>query len=198
MTRKEIATMRYTHRFRNLLALALIVLIAGGCRSAQQTNFLHQNADLGAIKKVAVLPFDNLTSERSASEKVQKIFYLELLSLDVFTVAEPGEVTKVLRGAGSDALGPADYQRIGKELGIDAVVVGTVVDFAEGRTGTTPTPEVTIQLRMIETTSGSTIWSAGKTRSGAGVTTRLFGVGGESLTEAARQIVRAELSTLLK
>ena len=198
MTRKEIATMRYVHRSRNLLVLAALALIAAGCASSHQTNFLHQNADLGAIKKVAVLPFDNLTSERSASEKVQKIFYLELLSLDVFIVAEPGEVVKVLRGAGTDALGPAEYQRIGKELGVDAVFVGTVVDFAEGRTGTTPTPEVTVQLRMIETTSGSTIWSAGKTRSGAGVATRLFGVGGESLTEASRQIVRAELATLLK
>src|SRR5206468_3790710 len=99
--------------------------------------------------------------------KVQKIFYLELLALDVFEVAEPGQVTKVMRSQTStDALGPAEYQKIGKDLGVDAVFVGSVVDFNEARTGSAPTPEVTIQLRLIETHSGSTIWSTGRTRSG--------------------------------
>lgn len=191
--------MRPPNRIRAVTAAVLMVIVCG-CRTTQ-TRFLHKNADLGAITKTAVLPFENLTQERSAGDKVQKIFYLELLSLDVFEVAEPGQVTKIMRtGAGStpDALGPADYQKIGKDLGVDAVFVGTVVDYAEGRTGSTPTPDVTIHLRLIETHTGATVWSAGQTRSGASTATRLFGVGGESLTEAARRVVRSELNTLLK
>jgi TolB-like protein len=178
----------------------VFLLLMTGCRTTRntQTQFLHKNADLGAIGKVAVLPFDNLSQERTAGDKVQKIFYLELLSLDVFEVAEPGQVTKVLRSSSMDVLGPAEFQKLGKELGVDGVFVGSVVDFAEGRTGTTPTPDVTIQLRLIETATGATIWSAGQTRSGASASTRLFGVGGESLTEAARRVLRSELQTLLK
>ncbi|HSP35267.1 MAG TPA: hypothetical protein VLU46_13200 [Thermoanaerobaculia bacterium] len=187
---------------RSLTAAVLVICISA-CASGRstQTRFLHKNADLGAIGKVAVLPFDNLSQERAAGDKVQKIFYLELLSLDVFDVAEPGQVTKVLRGvAGTslDALGPAEYRKIGKDLGVDGVFTGSVVDFAEGRTGSTSTPDVTIQLRLIETATGATVWSAGQTRSGASAGTRLFGVGGESLTEAARRVVRSELKTLLK
>ena len=183
---------------KQLAALVLLVAVAA-CRTTQ-TRFLHKNADLGAISKVAVLPFDNLSTDRPAGDKVQKIFYLELLSLDVFDIAEPGQVTKVLRSSSTslDSFGPADFQKIGKDLGVDGVFVGTVVDYAETRTGSTPTPEVTIQLRLIETHSGSTVWSAGQTRSGASAGTRLFGIGGESLTEAARRIVRSELDTLLK
>ena len=177
----------------------LLVVALSACRSAQQTSYVHKNADLGAISKVAVLPFDNLSQERSAGDKVQKIFYLELLALDVFEVSEPGQVTKILRSQTStDALGPADYQKIGKDLGVDGVFVGSVVDFADAHAGGTPTPEVTIQLRLIETHSGSTVWSTGQTRSGASMSTRLFGVGGESMTQAARKVVRAELGTLLK
>jgi len=189
--------MRY---LKNATLLLLALTAVSACRtSTQQTSYVHKNADLGAISKVAVLPFDNLSQERTAGDKVQKIFYLELLALDVFEVAEPGQVTKVMRSqSSSDALGPAEYQKIGKDLGVDAVFVGSVVDFAEARTGSTPTPEVTIQLRMIETHSGSTIWSTGRTRSGASFSTRLFGVGGESMTQAARRVVRAELGTLLK
>jgi TolB-like protein len=182
---------------RSLIVLALLLAACG--TASQQTRYLHKNADLGAIQKVAVLPFDNLTQERSAGDKVQKIFYLEVLSLDVFAVAEPGEVTKVLRAQGNaDALGPNELKKIGKDLGVDGLFVGTVVDFADAHTGSTPTPEVTVQLRLVETHTGETVWSTGQTRSGAGVSTRLFGIGGESLTQAARRIVRAELNTLLK
>ena len=176
----------------------LLLGLTSGCRSAGQTAFLHENADLGAIQKVAVLPFENMSSERTAGEKVQKIFYLELLSLRVFDVAEPGATSRAVRPQDVPNLTPADFQRIGKELGVDAVFTGSVVDFAETRSGATPTPEVTVQLRLVECGTGSTIWSTGQTRSGAKMATRLFGVGGESLTEAAREIVRAELRTLLK
>ena len=183
-----------------LIAVAIAVLCAGCGTTTHQTRFMHANADLGAIKTVAVLPFDSLAQDRTSGDKVQKVFYLELLSLEVFDVTEPGQVNKIMRGSGAtvDALGPADYQKIGKDLGVDGLFVGSVVDFAEGHSGSTPTPEITIQLRLIETHSGTTIWSVGQSRSGAGVSTRLFGVGGESLTEASRRVVRRALGTLLK
>lgn len=183
-----------------LLLIAIAVVVLAGCRSTT-TKYVHPNADLGAIQKVAVLPFENLTGERAAPDKVQKIFYLELLSLEVFEVAEPGQVIKTLRSSGvssPEALGVADLQRIGKELGVDGLFIGSVVDFADTRTGTTPTPEVTIEVRLVETQTGSTIWSTSHTRAGAGISTRLFGIGGESLTEASRKIIRRELATLLK
>src|SRR6185369_17280634 len=191
--------MAMIHKRTYFPLLAAIAMLGTSCGSTtQQTRFMHANADLGAIKSVAVLPFDSLAQDRAAGDKVQKIFYLELLSLDVFEVSEPGQVNKFVRSDALATLGPAEFQKIGKDLGVDALFAGSVVDFAEGRSGSTPTPEITIQLRLIETHSGTTIWSVGQTRSGAGVSTRLFGVGGESLSEAARRVVRRELGTLLK
>ena len=186
----------------NIRTLVFALILLAGCGTAShQTKFLHRNADLGAIKKVAVLPFDNLTTEKNAGDKVQKIFFVELLSLEVFDVSEPGQVTKVLRAQPNvslDALGSAELQKIGKELGVDALFTGSVVDFNESRAGAVPSPNVTVQLRLIETQSGATVWSTSQTRSGTAVSTKLFGVGGESLTEASRRVVRAELGTLLK
>lgn len=180
---------------------ALLLLLAVACRSGGSAPYLHPNADLGALKTVAVLPFDNLTQERAAGEKVQKIFLTELLSMGLFEVVEPGLVTKTLRAErieSAEGLAPADVQRIGKALKADALFVGTVVDFADTRTGTTPTPEVTLQARLVETQSGVTIWSSNRSRGGASLTARLFGVGGESLTEAARTLVRGQLESLTK
>ena len=199
MSDKENAVLKNeAYRIRvALIAAALCCSVA--CRSAQ-TKYVHKSADLGAIAKVAVLPFENVTDDRAAAEKVQKIFYLELLATDAFEVAEPGEVTKLLKGApaGTDIMARADYQTIGKKLGVDGLFVGTVVDYTESRSGAVPAPDVTLQLRLIETTSGTTVWSTGRTKSGSSMSTRLFGVGGESLTEAARDVVRTLLSTLFK
>ena len=178
------------------------VLLAAGCASSSPTTkYVHPNMDLGAVKRVAVLPFETLTQDHSSAEKVHKIFLTELLSLDAFEVVEPGQVTKVLRAEHIDsmeALGPAELKRVGDALKAQGLFLGTVVDYAENRTGSTPSPDVTIQLRLVETQSGVTVWSASRSRSGATTSARLFGVGGQSLTEASRQLIKDELSTLVK
>ena len=191
-------------RWARLAAAALACgasLVAADCASSRTTKYLHPNVDLGAIKRVAVLPFENLTQERTAAEKTQKIFLTELLSLEAFEVVEPGQVTRELRAArieSVDALGPAELKKLGEGLKAQGIFIGAVVDYAETRSGTTPTPEVTIQLRLVETQTGVTVWSASRTRSGASASARLFGIGGQSLTESARQLIREELGTLVK
>lgn len=180
------------------LGVAALCLIVLACTTTRQTKFFHPNADLGVMKKVAVLPFDNVTQDKAAGEKCQKIFFIELLAAEAFDVVEPGQVTKTLKSQGAESMGPADFQRVGKELGVDGLFLGSVIDFEDARSGSTPAPEVTIQLRLVETQTGATVWSTSETRSGAAVSTRLFGVGGESLTEAARRVIRGELRTLFK
>ena len=178
---------------------AAAILLFSGCASSP-TRYLHPNADLGAVKKVAVLPFENVSGEQSASDKVHKIFLVELLSLEVFDVIEPGMVSKALKGetaATPDQLTPEDLKRIGKALGADALFIGQVVDYADAR-GQSSAPEVTLQLRLVETTSGATVWSTSETRSGVKVSTRLFGASSDSITETTRKIIRNELSTLLQ
>jgi len=179
----------------------VLLLSVSACRSTSTTKYVHPNMDLGAVRRVAVLPFESLVPDRAAGEKVQKIFITELLSLAAFDVAEPGTVTKLLKAErveSMDSLGPADFKRIGEALKVQGVFLGSVVDYTETRSGSAPAPEVTIQLRLVETQSGVTVWSASKTRSGTTASARLFGIGGQSLTEVSRQLVREELSTLVK
>jgi len=191
------------HRWTPFLAgaAASVLLAAAGCSSHAVTQYTHPNADLGALKSVAVLPFENLSSDRTSADKVQKIFLSELLATSAFNVVEPGLVSKTLKAdrvETTESLGPADFKRLGEELKADAVFTGAVVDFAENRTGNTPTQNVTIQLRLVECASGATVWSASRTRSGASASARLFGIGGASLTETARNLVKEELHTLVR
>jgi len=184
---------------RSVAMIALLVF-AGACGHAV-TQYVHPNADIAALKTVAVLPFENLSADRTAGDKVQKIFASELLATGAFSVVEPGLVSKTLKAdriETTESLGPADFKKLGEELKADGVFMGSVVDFAESRSGQTPTPDITIQLRLVECQSGATVWSASRSKSGASASARLFGIGGESLTEAARELVKQELNTLVK
>jgi hypothetical protein len=162
---------------------------------------MHPNADIGAIHRVAVLPFESTVQDRSVGEKVTRLFTTELLALGVFDVVEPGLVTRTLRTEridSAEALTAPDFKRLGEALKADGFFLGSVVEFAETRSGSTPTPTVTIQLRLIEAPSGVTVWSVSQTRAGASASARLFGIGGESLVEAARDLMRQELKTLVR
>ena len=181
-------------------SLTFVFLAAAlGCSSG--SHYLHARADLGAIRKVAVLPFETVTSERIAADKVHRIFLNELLATDAFEVVEPGVVVKVLRDERIEnvaALTPADIVKIAKGMGAQGLFFGTVVDYGDPRGGETIAPEITIQLRLVEGQTGATVWSASRTRNGATMTARLFGLGGNSSTEVARALIRDELSTLLR
>ncbi len=192
--------MRFGGRYMaGRVALAALLCVSASCKSTT-TKYVHPNVDLGAIKRVAILPFENLTADRTAGEKLQKLFLTEVLSLDAFQVVEPGQVNrelKALRIESLETISAAEIKRLGEAVKADGLFFGSVVDFAETRSGATPTPQVTIALRLVECQSGVTVWSATRTTSGATASARLFGIGGQSLTEAARSVMRDELSTLV-
>lgn len=184
---------------KTISLLSLTALAAAGCAGTHY--YFHPNADLGIIKTTAVLPFENLTSDQAVGEKVQRLFLLELLSLGAFDVIEPGLVYKTLKDERMESvqsLTPADIKKLGAALKAQAFFIGTVVDFTDDRVGTAHVPNVTIQLRLVEADTGTTIWSSNATRSGASLSVRLFGVGGESPIEAAQVLVRKQLKTLVR
>jgi TolB-like protein len=183
----------------SLLALLLCAALLTGCGSSRPTRYMHPNADLGAIHKVAVLPFENVSGVAGSSDKVHKIFLVELLSTEAFDVIEPGQVSRAVKGesvTSPDQLTPEDLKRIGAALKVDGLFLGQVVDYQDGR-GQQGAPEVTLQFRLVETTSGATLWSSSQTRSGVKASTRLFGTSADSITEVTRSIIRKQLATLL-
>jgi TolB-like protein len=181
------------------ILITTAALLAAACATAP-TRYVHPNADLGALKKVAVLPFENVSGVAGAADKVHKIFLVELLSLEAFDVVEPGMVSKAVRGESAntpDQLTPDDLKRLGGLLGADALFIGQVVDYTDAR-GPGGAPEVTLQLRLVETASGATVWSASQTRGGVKASTRLFGVSSDSIAETTRKTIRQQLATLLE
>lgn len=180
-----------------LLALAALA----ACRTPRSL-YVHPNADLGGVKTVAVMPFENVTQERLAGDKVQKIFTAELLAAGPFEIVEPGLVRKALRDVHLDSasqMTAADMKKLGEVTGAQAIFLGSVLEYSDGRGGgAAGAPRVVLQVRLVEAASGTTIWSITDGRSGTSFTQRLFGVGGETPEEATQKLVRRELATLLR
>lgn len=182
------------------VALAVVALAAAGCPH-RPTTFVHPQADFSLIRRVAVLPLENLTTDVTAAEKVRQILIIQLLSSGSVDVVDVGEVARGLKAAGVAnpvAPGAEEAKRLARELNIEAIITGSVQEFSQGRAAGAPATAVSLVFRMIETDTGELIWSSSASRSGVGAMARLFGVGGESATERARELIQDCLKTLIR
>ena len=177
----------------------LTALALAGCGGTPR--YVHPSADLGGVKTVAVLPFETLVQDKLAGERVQKILFTELLLSGGFEVTEPGQVLQALRRAQVDpaSLTPDDIKRLGKELKVQALFLGSILEYDDGRgSGSVPAPRVKLQLRMVDTETATTLWSAMPSRSGVPFTGRLFGIGGDPASTAAEELIRDEVARLVR
>ncbi len=176
------------------------LLLTGGCASVGTTRFVNPNFDFAYVRKVAVLPFENLANEPQAGARATRLFITELLATGSVEVVEPGEVRAALArvpGAGATPSTP-QLVALGKELGVQAIVMGSVNQSEEVRTGTVSIPVVTLDVHMVEVETGSTVWAATRTEKGAGFGAKFLGTGGEPISETTRRCVRELVKNLVR
>ncbi len=165
----------------------LLVLLTGiitvGCGGPRV--YIHPSPGLDRIKTVAVMPFENLSKDGKAAEKVRSGFVLELLRTGNLSVIDINEMDRILKGAGLSygvsqmpAVGSGALQeeiavdstplskKIGDALKVQAIVVGSVQTHTVERTSDRVSPEVSITARLIDTETGIIIWASTHTRRG--------------------------------
>lgn len=185
-----------------IAALAgVLMLLAIGCAAKTRTAYIDSATDFDSIRRVAVLPFENMTNDSAAGEKARRIFIIELLSLEIVEVVDPGEVLRVLaekRIQNIDSLGDEQVKELGEAMGADALVFGAVHAYTRDRSGQVTAPEVALSFRMLDSVEARTVWTASVSRAGASAGSRMFGVSSATETEAARKLVREALETLVE
>lgn len=184
---------------------APLVLAAGlwlaGCAGMAPATYVHPNYDFSLVKKVAVLPLENLSSDQAAGEKIRKIAVTELLATGIVDVIEPGQVNRILAQQNIQnpaTMSPEDFKKVGGALGVQLLVVGSVETYDRITIGGVQAPEVTLTMRGVDVESGTIVWAASHTQGGATVMARLFGLTGDSLSEVARKTVREAVVTLFR
>jgi chemotaxis protein MotB len=180
-----------------ILISCFLLAFIYGC-SGGPKYYLRPTFDIKNIKKIAVLPFENFTSNEYAAEKIRRAVIIELLTRGI-DVIEPGEVLKTLKDlklTSIASISNANIQDIGKTLGVEAVLVGSVGAFGISKGISVSYPEVSLKLTLLETTKGNLIWSVSHTTGGAGFWTRHFGAEEATLDETERVAVKEALNTL--
>lgn len=185
---------------RSFLLLAMILVTALSCAGGGSARFVHPEYNFAFTERIAIVPFENLSEDQGAGARATRFFLAELLAANAFDVVEPGEVTNALSRQGvlrTAELTQDQIIAIGKELGVQALFLGSVAEAASVRSGSSTSYTVTLIVRMVETEQGVTVWSATASKGGRGLWSALFGTAGKSKSDVTRIAVKRVLSTLL-
>lgn len=179
-------------------ALCLLLLLFLSCAHPPRI-YMRPQTDLSELKRIAVLPFDNLSGEEDAGEKITEIFTVELLRMGSFSVVEPGRVKKAVMEKRIRTTRDMDIEAVkwlGESLEADLILAGSLLDFSTQESANKKVPMVTVIARLVKADSGVTVWAAYQSRQGDDKES-LFGWGRiTSLSELARLAVSEMLQSL--
>ena len=186
----------------NKLVLSSLVIFLFACAPGSSLTYYHDpQMDFAAIRTVAVMPFENLSRESQAGERVRDVFTNSLLSTGAVYVIPAGEVSRGIVRAG--ILNPAvpSGEEIAKFAGIikvDAVITGTVTEYGAVTSGNATANVVSMNVQMIEIQSQRIVWTASATEGGISIWDRLFGAGGEPMNDVTMAAVNNVLDKLFQ
>ncbi len=127
------------------------------------------------VKSVAILPLENLTDNPEADEIIRDYIKQELKGKGWVLVARDADIERFLakrRIRYTGAITRLAVREMGKKLGVDAVVVGSVLYYTKMRDKII----VGVGLRVLSTADGSILWAENLTYTGHDFE-GLFGLG---------------------
>jgi TolB-like protein len=169
-------------------------MLAAGCSSHVERQYVQRSRITGAKRYAAVLPLVNLTPHPDAGRVVGDLLATEFYAASSFRFLERTELAQRLSGDRDleQAMDKAVARRVGEELGVDTVVYGSVGEYGYMR-GVDQGPAVSVSLRMLDVPSGQVIWAASRSRSGG-----CFAVCAESVSETAQDLVSGMVRDMLQ
>src|SRR3990170_5780056 len=174
--------------------LTLTLFFIAGCATSSK-----EVSPPTASVKVAILPFYNISGYRDAGKIVANVFVTEMFKSGRFRVEEPGNIAHFMIQERIDTVGEIEIERLkilGKRLGVDAVMTGTVEEFDDGRGGISSVPTVSITARMISSNTGQLVWSAQNKKRGDDYIVVLDLGEVRSLTTLTQKVVVEMISTI--
>jgi len=178
----------------------LICIFMAAC-SGSGRYYVDTNMDFGSVRTIAIMPFQNLTSEKTAGERVRDVFTNMLLATGQVYALPPGEVSRAALRAGiTNPESPAveGIIKLGSITHVNAVITGVVREYGEVRSGGATANIVSFSLQMIEAQSGRIIWSASSTKGGIGAKDRLLGGGGQPMNDVTEEAVNDILNKFFR
>ncbi len=197
MTRPQ----RTRSTWRSVLWAFVLALVTSCSPAATRPVYRDGNMDFGAIQTVGVMPFQNLTRDNLAADRVRDVFINRLLSTGAVYVQPVGEVARAaarLEIQAPAVPSPEEAIKLGSALKAQAIITGVVQEYGEVRSGSSSANLISISVQMLEAQTGRTVWTASSTKGGIGIWERLLGGGGQPMNNVTRDAVNDVIEKLFK
>lgn len=132
----------------------------GGESKSQADVFVSPRTRDKVYRKVAVMPFRAPVELVGAS--VADMVATEILKTYKYELIERSQMEQVLNEQSLGMKGVTDStiaMKVGRILGVSGVIIGTVPEYGMRAVGSLELPAVGINIRMIDTETGSVIWT---------------------------------------
>lgn len=186
------------------ITIVLSLVVLSGC-STGSMKYRNYQADTSYISKVAVLPFNNLSSDQYAPERVRTMFVVDLMSRNRWEIVEQGEVSKVLgqilRASGAIEGGVIEVNNeslklLGERLGVQAVIVGSVNEYVGSRSSGGTNEEISVASKMLDASSGVVLWQSVSTIKAESAWRAFLGLGSPGRSILTKKVVHSAINTL--
>lgn len=130
---------------------------------------LKQDYDFSKKMRVAVLPFKSHPTNPNSGNIAYESFLTYLLEIKNYTIIDRGLTEEIIKEQKLNMSGTIDPKKaieIGKLLGAQAVITGSITEYVNKKALMFPPAKVTITARMISTETGEVLWAATKTAGG--------------------------------
>lgn len=185
------------------LLFVIVISVSYGCAviSSSPQFYLREGVDLGYVKKVAIMPFENNTEDEYAGKRIRDIATTQILTMGIFDVVDNGVVDSTLSEMGINPSAPFDVplvKRLAQRLNVESFVIGTINHIGDNRQGAFTYPEMSFTLQLLDGDSALILWRVSDTLSGYSLSDRLFGLAPMDSFEIAIQLLENMLSTIPK
>ena len=189
--------------------IGIFLLISSGCSNYQKTAVFSKPAlrsdtisytPWNPIKKVCVLPFENISKEADADLKVMEIFLTELFAAGIFEdIVDPIQANAALLGMRirkANSLDKETIKALGERLGVQYLILGTVTDFDYGKNKGS-SGQVGLSTRMVDIDTGNILWTGNCYKNGDKSLGRIFGfTDGPNPSELSKEVCLNIISSL--
>lgn len=166
-------------------AVSLLLVLLAACSGVPSPYYMNAAAPPVRGMSVAILPFENLSTDPNAGTVIAQMTASELYARGLFKLMEETEARKRAADARIDLsqLGEATAAgQAAKALGVDAVLIGSVSEFRYQH-GLKEEPTVSVSARLVRA-DGTVMWATTRSSIGGGFLQR------GSLSETAQTVVR--------
>jgi hypothetical protein len=152
--------------------MCLLAWSLTSCASGMRV-YVNPDADLAFYKKIAVLPFGDVSGSSLAGSRVTRAFVTELIMTNRYQIVQPEEFVGALSRmriypVNGGTYDPAQLKDAATQIGLTGILRGTVTEYQMTRDGSGEVPVIGFDAELLDVGTGNVVWRSSISKRGKG------------------------------